>query len=59
MLIDFPYEWREFFIDGKIRTFSVNTPIDIIEKAKRINEECLKYAGKEFFHFENSEPAQK
>lgn len=59
MLVDYPYEWRKFFVEGKIRTFRVDTPKEIIEKAKSINEECLKYAGKEFFHFENSEPAQK
>ncbi len=53
MLVDFPREWRKYFVDGKIRTFSADTPDEIIEKAKDINEKIMNYAGKEFFHFED------
>lgn len=59
MLVDYPREWNKYFVEGKILTLRVDTPKEIIEKAKSINEKCLKYAGKAFFHFENSEPAQK
>lgn len=59
MLVDFPREWRKFFVNGKVRTFSSDTPHEIIDKAKKINDTMMKTAGKEFFHFENSEPAQQ
>ena len=35
MLVDYPYEWRAFFVEGKIRTFRSDTPAEIIEKAKK------------------------
>ncbi len=55
MLVDYPSEWRNFMIQGKTRTFSQNTPNEIIEKAKKINEKLLRVAGKPFFFFEESE----
>lgn len=53
MLVDFPWEWRNYFVEGKALTFSADTPDEIIKKAKNINEKMMKYAGKEFFHFED------
>lgn len=55
MLIDYPLEWEKYMIIGNGRTFSKNTPAEIIEKAKKINEKALKYAGKPFFYFENDD----
>lgn len=52
MLIDYPREWNEYFVDGKIMTFSADTPKEIIEKAKKVNHTTMMTAGKEFFHFE-------
>lgn len=45
MLVDFPREWRKYFVDGKIRTFSSDTPEEVIRKAKAINEKMLSCAG--------------
>lgn len=58
MLVDFPREWRKYFVDGKVRTFSSDTPDDVIKKAKAINEKMLNCAGKVYFQFENK-PAQQ
>ena len=59
MLVDYPREWNKYFVDGKIMTFSADTPNEIVEKAKKVNDTMMRTAGKEYFHFENSEPAQK
>lgn len=54
MLVNYPHEWDKYLLDGKVRTFSINTPKDIIEKAKSINKTTMKYGGKNFFEFEKS-----
>ena len=38
MLVDYPMEWRKYMIKGKTRTFSKNTPLEIVKKAKEINK---------------------
>ena len=43
MLCSFPYEWTQYMVEGKVRTF--------IKEAKKINEKALKYEGKPYFHF--------
>lgn len=53
MLVDYPHEWHKYFLDGKGRTFSKDTPKEIVEKAKDINKTTMKYGGKNFFSFEN------
>lgn len=53
MLVDYPHEWHKYFLEGKVRTFSKDTPKEIIEKAKDINKTTMKYGGKNFFNFEN------
>ena len=55
MLIDYPYEWRKYLIKGKIRTFRADTPKDIVDKAKVINEHLAEHDIEPFFHFENEE----
>lgn len=52
VLIDYPQEWRKHMIKGKTRTFSKNTPQEIVKKAKEINKETIRLAGKPFFFFE-------
>ncbi|MBR1739148.1 MAG: hypothetical protein IJ737_02555 [Ruminococcus sp.] len=52
MLIDYPREWHKYMIKGKTRTFSKDTPEDILSKAKMINEKVVRLAGKPFFYFE-------
>ena len=52
MLIDYPMEWRKYMIKGKTRTFSKNTPLEIVKKAKEINKETIRLAEKPFFFFE-------
>lgn len=42
-------------ISGKIRTFSKNTPKEIIEKAKEINKTAIRTGGKPAFFFETNE----
>ena len=51
MLCDFPYEWRQYMVKGKVRTFRDDTPKEIIEQAKKINEKAIKYEGEPYFHF--------
>lgn len=48
MLIDYPIEWRKYMIKGKTRTFSQNTPLEIVKKAKEINKKAIRDAGKPF-----------
>lgn len=52
MLVDYPHEWHRYFLDGKVRTFSKDTPKEIVEKAKDINKTTMQYGGKNFFSFE-------
>ncbi len=52
MLVDYPYEWEKYMIDGKVRTFSLYTPQDIIERAKEINRKAIECEGKPYFFFE-------
>ena len=54
MLIDYPMEWRKYMIKGKTRTFSENTPQEIVKKAKEINKETIRLAEKPFFFFEEN-----
>ena len=54
MLIDYPMEWRKYMIKGKTRTFSKNTPLEIVKKAKELNKKAVRYAGKPFFLFEEN-----
>lgn len=56
MLVDYPQEWRKYMVKGGTRLFSKNTPKDIIEKAKKINEKMIRIAGKPFFLFEDEAP---
>lgn len=53
MLIDYPYEWEKYMIDGKIRTFRADTPKGIVDKAKVINDHVAEVGCKPFFHFES------
>ena len=55
MLIDYPYEWHKYMLEGKIRTFRADTPKDIVDKAKVINDHVAAVGCKPFFHFENEE----
>lgn len=55
MLVDYPYEWRRYMLEGKVRTFSSETPEDIIEKAKEINKKAIEYEGKPYFFFIHAE----
>lgn len=52
MLVDYPMEWRKYMIKGKTRTFSKNTPLEIVKKAKEINKVAIRTGGKPFFFFE-------
>lgn len=54
MLVDYPYEWGEYMLAGKIRTFSYTTPPEVIEKAKKINEKAIECEGKPYFFFEEN-----
>lgn len=55
MLVHFPHEWDKYLLDGKVMTFSKDTPKDIVEKAKDINKTTMKYGGKNFFNFETEQ----
>lgn len=52
-MIDYPYEWHKYLITGKNMMFEKDTPPEIIEKAKKINEKVIKLSGKPFFSFES------
>ncbi|WP_298483788.1 hypothetical protein [uncultured Ruminococcus sp.] len=52
VLVDYPQEWRKHMIKGKTRTFSKNTPQEIVNKAKEINKETIRTGGKPFFFFD-------
>lgn len=52
MLVNYPHEWRKYFVSGAKRTFSKSTPKEIVEKAKDINKTTMLYGGKKFFSFE-------
>ncbi|WP_295218214.1 hypothetical protein [Ruminococcus sp.] len=52
MLVDYPLEWEKYFLRGKGRVFSKDTPKDVVEKAKMQNELIYKRTGKIFFKFE-------
>lgn len=52
-MVVYPDEWRKFMMDGKVRTFRIDTPKDIVNKAKVINDHLNEIGGKPFFHFEN------
>lgn len=52
MLVNYPREWNQYLLDGKVRTFSKSTPKNIIEKAKDINKTTMQYGWKKFFSFE-------
>ena len=52
MLIDYPMEWRKYMIKRKTRTFSTNTPLESVKKAKEITKETIRLAEKPFFFFE-------
>lgn len=54
MLIDYPMEWRKYMIKGKTRTFSENTPQEIVKKAKELNKKAIRDAGNPFFFFEEN-----
>ena len=45
------HEWRQYMIKGKTLTFAPDTPKEIINEAKKINEASLEYEGKPYFHF--------
>ena len=53
MLIDYPMEWRKYMIKEKTRTFSKNTPLEIVKKAKEINKKAIRDAEKPFFFEED------
>lgn len=52
-MIGYPDEWRKYLITGRNRMFEKDTPPEIIEQAKKINEKSIKLSGKPFFSFEN------
>lgn len=54
MLVDIPIEWEKYLIP-KTRKFKKDTPADIIEKAKKVNEKTIFCAGKPFYFFEEDE----
>lgn len=55
MFVNYPYEWRKYLLKDKVRTFSKDTPKEIIEEAKKINEASLELEEKLYFHFEGEE----
>ena len=55
MLVDYPYEWRNYMLRGKIRTFCSDTPKEIVDKAKIINEHLSEHNVKPYFYFEDEE----
>ncbi len=55
MLVDYPHEWRKHMIQGETRTFSKDTPQEIIDRARKINKKILESAGRPFFYFEEDE----
>ena len=55
MLVDYPYEWRNYMVRGKIRTFCSDTPKEIVDKAKIINEHLSEHNVKPDFYFEDEE----
>lgn len=52
-MVCYPDEWHKYLITGKNRMFMKDTPAEIIEKAKEINEKVLKLTGKYYFSFES------
>lgn len=55
-MVVYPFnEWGKYMAKGKVRTFVKDTPSDIIEKAKQINDDYEKHFEKKFFHFEAEE----
>lgn len=52
MMYIMPEEWRQYFVPGKKRTFSKNTPANIIKEAKEINLRLESISGKIYFSFE-------
>lgn len=60
MLVDIPEEWRQYFLKNAphLRTFRKDTPQDIIEKAKMLNEKMIKLEGDPFYWFEEEDDAE-
>ena len=54
MLVDYPIEWDKYMIPNE-RTFVINTPEDIIEKAKELNTDIINISGEPFFKFEEEQ----
>ena len=54
MLVDIPIEWEKYLIEDT-RKFKKDTPPEIIEKAKKVNEKTMFCAGKPFYFFEEDE----
>ncbi len=42
MLVDYPLEWQKYLLPNRIRTFSKDTPKEIIEKRKISIEQYTK-----------------
>lgn len=55
MMVNHPHEWDKFFVKGKTRMFSKDTPADIIKKAKEINAYVFSISGRQWFRFESEE----
>ena len=54
MLVDYPFEWNKYMVPGKVRTFKKETPADVLEKAKKINNkmnETNKYSVWDMFKY--------
>ncbi len=54
MLVDIPKEWEQYLFTDT-RKFKKDTPAEIIEKAKKVNESTMFCAGKPFYFFESDE----
>ncbi len=54
-MVDYPDEWHNYMKDGRVLTFRIDTPPDIIKRAKEINAHWLQDTGTPYFYFEGEQ----
>ncbi len=55
MLLDYPDEWRKYYVPGKKRTFGKDTPANIVDAVKKLNARLVEITGSPHFYFEDEE----
>lgn len=54
-MIIYPPEWNNYMKPNRLMTFRIDTPPDIIKRAKEINAIWLRDTGTPYFYFEGEQ----